>query len=123
MGTVIIIVILAVIVLLAIRSGLGHFKGEGGCCGSGPDKVQAVDKSLSGETIGKVVLTVEGMHCENCQNRVANALNRMDGVAAEVNWKTKRAAVSLDRPVSDGKLRAAVENLGYKVSHVEHKEV
>jgi len=35
MGTAIIIVVLVIIVIFAVKSGIKHGKGEGGCCGSG----------------------------------------------------------------------------------------
>lgn len=123
MGTGIILIILVIVIILAIRSGSGHFKGEGGCCGGGSDEVHAVEKKLSGEKIGEVILSVEGMRCDNCKNRVANALNAIDGVVADVDLKQKTVDISLERPVSDGKLRSAVENLGYQVTHIEHKEI
>ena len=40
MENVIIIAVLAVIVLLAVRSAVKHFRGEGGCCGGGTYKVR-----------------------------------------------------------------------------------
>lgn len=123
MGTAVIVIILVVIIIFAIRSGFGHFKGEGGCCGGGADEVKAVEKKLSGKKIGEVILSVDGMRCDNCKNRVANALNAMDGVVANIDLKKKTATVSLERQVSDGKLRAAVENLGYQVTNIEHKEI
>ena len=35
MGTAVILVVLVIIVVFAVRSGIKHGKGEGGCCGGG----------------------------------------------------------------------------------------
>ena len=112
----IIIAVLVIIVAAAVLRAGKHFKG-GGCCGSGSNTIR-LHKSLDGPKLGEKVLTVEGMHCENCEIRVENALNRLDGVACRVSWKKKTATVSYSADVSDDTLRSVVTRLGYQVTNI-----
>ena len=116
MQNAIIIGILLVVIVLALLRSKKHFKG-GGCCGSGSTTIRT-EKKLSGPKLGEKVLTVEGMHCENCQARVENALNRLDNVACRVNLRKKAAVVSYSAEVSDELLKQTVEKLGYKVTDI-----
>ena len=97
-----------------------RMKGEGDCCGGGsgnkPKKVKA--KHLEDPVIGQITLHIEGMTCEHCVNRVAEALNSIDGVSAKVNLHKKNATVSFDRPVEEETLCSAVEKAGYRVLSV-----
>lgn len=119
MGDVIMIAILAVIVIVAIRSALKHFKGEGGCCGGGGSDIKEPDKNLSGPVIMTKVFEIDGMHCENCTNRVKRAINRIDGVSAKLDLKKKQAVVEYEKEVADDTIIRAIENLEYKVMAVK----
>ena len=112
----IIAVVLLLIFILALFRAKKHFKG-GGCCGSGSTTIRD-RKTLSAPKIGEKVLSIEGMHCENCEIRVENALNRLDGVLCKVNLKKKTALVSYSAEVSDTLLKETVEKLGYKVTQI-----
>lgn len=116
MENVIIIAILAVMVLIGIRSGIKHFKGEGGCCGGGsaPVKKKKLKKVIATKTV-----IIEGMSCEHCKNRVEQRINEIDGAAARVNLKKKQAIVSLAKDVSDEQLRAVIEKAGYEVIEIQ----
>lgn len=67
---------------------------------------------------GQKILMVEGMMCEKCQARVAQALNRLDGAAAEVSWEEKTAVVTCGKEIPDQLLRETVEELGYRVTEI-----
>lgn len=114
MENVIILVITAVLFLFALTKAKKRVKG--GCCGGG--NVVHSHKKLDGPILGKKRMTVEGMHCENCQARVEDALNHLDGVACTVNLKKKTATVSFTRPVTDEELKQAVEDRGYRVTEI-----
>ena len=116
MENAIIIGILLIVIVVAVLRTKKHFKG-GGCCGSGSNTIRD-KKSLTEPKLGEITLTVEGMHCENCQIRVENALNRLDGVVCKVNLKKKAAVVSYSREISGEELKAAVEKLGYQVTNI-----
>ena len=69
--------------------------------------------------IGEKTVHIEGMHCENCKNRVERAINRIDGAVGKVNLKKNIAVVSFEREVSDEEIRKAVEEQDYKVLSIE----
>ncbi len=58
-------------------------------------------------------LPVEGMTCASCAVRVEKRLNRLEGVAATVNFATETATVEFDPAVaSPDALLGAVEAAG-----------
>lgn len=113
----IIIGVILLVVVLGVLRGKKHFKG-GGCCSSGSNTIRD-RKNLTEPKLGEKILIVEGMHCENCEIRVENALNRLDGVACKVNLKKKTACVSYSAEISDEVLKETVERLGYKVTQIQ----
>ena len=119
MGNVIIIAALAVILAVAIKSSLSHIKGEGGCCGGGSSGIKEPDKKLSETVINTKVIKIDGMHCENCTNRVKRAINSIDGVSAKLDLKKKQAVIKYEKAVPDDTLVREIENLGYKVVSVQ----
>lgn len=77
MSNIIIAAILAIILFAAFSGAIKHFKGEGGCCGGGGSTVKEPDKELAGPVIKTKVFEIEGMHCENCVNRVKRAITEL----------------------------------------------
>jgi len=61
----------------------------------------------------RVELTIGGMTCASCANRIEQRLNKVDGVTATVNYATERAAVTIDAHVDPAELVAQVEAAGY----------
>ncbi len=121
MGDLVIIAAVAVGLIFGVRATIKHMKGQGGCCGGG--KVpKTAKKTLAGKKIGEKIVTIRGMHCENCKNSVERQLNWIDGAAAKVNLRQNRAVVAMDRMVSDEELTAAVEKAGFGVERIEFKE-
>jgi len=59
-----------------------------------------------------VVLAVTGMSCAACASRIEKKLNRIDGVAATVNYATSKATVQAD-VIDIDQLIATIEGLGY----------
>ena len=60
-----------------------------------------------------ISLTVTGMTCGACANRVQGALNQLDEVEASVNYATGRARATVGPGVEVSALVAAVEKAGY----------
>lgn len=118
MATFIIVIILAVIAALAVKNSIKHFKGEGGCCGGG-DVPKLKNKKLQGSIIAKKIIYIEGMHCENCKNKVEKNINQIDGAVAKVNLRKNTAVVSMDRNISDTDLIQAVEQANYTVIKIQ----
>jgi Cu+-exporting ATPase len=63
--------------------------------------------------MSSVTLTVGGMTCASCAARIETNLNRIDGVAASVNFATEQAKVEFPQNVAPEDLVAAVEATGY----------
>ena len=111
----IIIGILIVIVAIALLRARKHFAG--GCCSSG-NQIIRIAKTLTEPVIGEKTMVIDGMHCENCEIRVENALNRIEGVSCKVRWKKKTAVVSYSAEIADSLLKQTVERLGYRVVEI-----
>ncbi|HEX3240079.1 MAG TPA: heavy metal translocating P-type ATPase [Solirubrobacterales bacterium] len=63
----------------------------------------------------KLELSITGMTCASCANRVERRLNELDGVQASVNYATERAAVAFDPAAIDPEqLVDAVAETGYQ---------
>ena len=118
-ATIIIILVVAAVVFFAIRSSAKHMKGEGGCCGGGSDVIVEEKKTLENPVIGKKIVHIDGMHCENCKNSVERHVNKIDGAACEVNLKQNLAVVSYDRPIDENRLRRTIELLDFRVTGIE----
>jgi Cu+-exporting ATPase len=61
-------------------------------------------------------LAIGGMTCASCAARIERKLNKLDGVAAAVNFATGTARVSFPASVNAGDLISAVEQAGYTAS-------
>ncbi len=120
MGTYIVLAILAVVILYALRGTLGHLKGQGGCCGGGGSgEVLAEKKDIKGPVLFTARAKIGGMHCENCQNRVQNRLNKIDGLVAKVNYRDGSALLSYEKEVSEEMIRQTVKDAGYELISLE----
>ena len=105
MADVIIVLIVIILLGLALRGSIKHFKGEGPCCGGGSgNSKKPKTKFLDGPVIGRKTLK--------------NALNGLDGVTAKVSLKENRAEVSYDREIDLADLKNAVKNAGYEVTSI-----
>ena len=61
----------------------------------------------------QVTLAIEGMTCASCAARVEKRLNKIEGVAATVNYATEQARVTVPEGVGADDLIAQVEAAGY----------
>ncbi len=70
---------------------------------------------MSVTTAGRaeIELSISGMTCASCAARIEKKLNRMDGVAATVNFATEKARVAVGPGVGVADLIATVERTGY----------
>jgi Cu+-exporting ATPase len=69
---------------------------------------------VSPDSLNEVELSLQGMTCAACANRIEKTLNKMEGVEAAVNYATETAMVAFDKTVvtSDALIKA-VEKAGY----------
>ncbi len=118
-GTGIVLLCLAVIIIFAIWNSRKHMKGEGGCCGGGGTVKEY--KELDAPVRGEKIVHIEGMHCDNCKNRVEHAINRIDGAVGKVNLRKKIACVRYSREISEEEIIRAIEVLDFKVTKIESR--
>lgn len=113
MGTYIAGLIILILCFFAVRGSFKHFKGEGGCCG-GSGGVKA-SREKPKRIIAQKILTIDGMHCKNCSERVEKSINSIDGAYAKVNLKKKTAVICFEKEVLEDEPVKAVEKNGFKV--------
>ncbi len=122
MADVIILLVVVLLLAAALKGTIRHFKGEGPCCGGGSGGLSpAAEKKLEHPVIKKKLVHISGMHCQNCVNAVAGAIDRIDGASARVSLSEKQAVVSCDREIDESLLRRAVEDAGYQVVSIESR--
>ena len=120
MGTAIVILVLAIIVLCAILSIRKRIKYGSSCCGThdaAPAKIRVRDKNKAHYPY-TYTLIVDGMHCSNCARRVENALNSKEGVWAKVNLENKTVLVRSKKPLEIADLSKAISDVGYTVIYL-----
>ncbi|ACB85443.1 heavy metal translocating P-type ATPase [Natranaerobius thermophilus] len=65
-------------------------------------------------------LSISGMTCAACQQRVEKGLNELEGVSATVNLSTEKARVTYDPSIIDLlSIKEAVSKLGYEAEEVK----
>ena len=65
-------------------------------------------------------LRLTGMTCASCAAKIEGGLNRLDGVAATVNFAVEQAHVDHDPLVGTDELIRAIEATGYHASVLDH---
>ncbi|MBE1589058.1 heavy metal translocating P-type ATPase [Nonomuraea angiospora] len=60
-----------------------------------------------------VELSIGGMTCASCANRIERKLNKLEGVSATVNYATEKAKVTFPEGVDPKQLISEVEKAGY----------
>ncbi|WP_017974976.1 heavy metal translocating P-type ATPase [Actinopolyspora halophila] len=73
------------------------------------------DTRSSGATT-EIELSIGGMTCASCASRVERKLNKLDGVAATVNYATEKAKVQYPAGFETGDLLRTVESAGYSAT-------
>lgn len=119
MGNVIVAGILLLIVAVAVRSAVAHYRGQGGCCGGGSTIRET--KKLTEPKLGEKLVQIDGMHCENCRNRIEHSMNKLDGVVCKVSLRKQQAAISYSEPIENETLCSVIEKLGYQVVGITEK--
>ena len=115
------IVIIAIIVVAAALAIRGYIArgGKSDCCGGG-DAVRAKGPADRDEShyAHAYEVRVDGMSCENCAKRIANAFNARPGTMATVDLAAGVATVRTKQPAGADELRHVVRNEGYGAGSV-----
>ena len=61
-----------------------------------------------------IELSIDGMTCASCANRIERKLNKIDGVTATVNFATEKARVTYGDGVTPEELVGTIEKAGYQ---------
>uniref|UniRef100_UPI003D8B51D0 heavy metal translocating P-type ATPase n=1 Tax=Gordonia sp. B7-2 TaxID=3420932 RepID=UPI003D8B51D0 len=69
-------------------------------------------------TTSAIDLDIAGMTCASCANRIERKLNKLDGVAASVNYATERAHVQVPDGLSTDDLVEVVRAAGYDATPI-----
>ena len=79
---------------------------------------------VSPDSLNEVELSLQGMTCAACANRIEKTLNKMEGVEAAVNYATETAMVAFDKTfVTSDALIKAVEKAGYGAEVIDDTPV
>src|SRR5437868_1189623 len=77
------------------------------------DRRKVMSSRTDDRPANAVELTIGGMTCASCANRIERKLNKMDGVVASVNYATEKAKVTFPKGMDAQALIAEVEKTGY----------
>lgn len=68
-----------------------------------------------------VILSIDGMHCTGCEDRVENRVSRIEGVrSVDADHESGQAKVRFVAGSEDAEaLREAISDLGYEVGEVD----
>lgn len=75
--------------------------------------IKETQKETKEEKEMKYELKIEGMMCMHCQKHMSDALNKMEGVTAEVNLEEGKAYVTSEKEITMDEFKAVVEDAGY----------
>lgn len=124
MSTAIIVIILIVICVYSVKSyskKLTH-----GCCGGESDgpiqRVKPQDPHKENYLYCQS-MKIEGMTCQNCQRRIENLFNQLDGYYMEVNLKKHSAKLYTKQDVSQSEIKQKIASLGYRVTKIENADL
>lgn len=122
--TLIIIVVIAILMVFAVRHAYRVFSLKDDCCGGGPKAPKAkkvavvtVEDTDEANYPYSLDVKVKGMTCEKCVERVQNVLNAQPGTWATVDLASGAAHILAKSPIDRDAVERAVEDAGYYVSH------
>lgn len=89
-----------------------------------PKVLAAIEKAGYEVEKGKLEVSIEGMTCASCVQRIEKALAKVNGVTrATVNLATERAAIEFTQGMaSESALLQAIEKAGYKAKTIGTEE-
>lgn len=131
---IVILIVVAILLLIALRATIRHYSGKGGgCCGCSGDACGSCGSNANigarGEDLTKKAVTadtpskimrIEGMHCANCKKSVEKALMAQEGVIrADADVDRGIARIFYEKKTDDAKLQEAVEKEGFVVKNIE----
>jgi copper chaperone CopZ len=66
--------------------------------------------------MNEIILKINGMMCEGCENRVKNAVKNIDGVEkVTADHNTGKVSVTTNKEVSKEVIAETLEDIGYEI--------
>lgn len=119
MSDAIVFIFVFLLLALAVKGSIRHFRGDSPCC-----KCRSGDsgtrKRLEGPVSGEILARISGMRCDGCARRIEKEIERIGGAVCRADWRSSVARVYYDRPLDEKKVVSAVEKAGYVVISIEH---
>lgn len=115
MGTVVILLLLMIVVIVACYHSRQHFRGMGGCCGGTENK--GPEKHLQ-QIVDKRKIRIGGMHCQNCEAKIKDAINRIDYLACQ-KITHQQVIVVASIKINEQEINNIIEKTGYQVIKME----
>lgn len=117
-ANIVIIAIIVIAVAIVAKNYIAN-AGHSDCCGTDapvrPTKRPTKDASSYTHAYD---VAVEGMSCENCATRIANAFCAQEGLTADVDLAAGIAHVRASHEMAEDTLRRIVRNEGYGVGKI-----
>lgn len=63
----------------------------------------------------KIIINVEGMSCEGCENRIQNSLKSLEGIENVVANHKEKTVTVIGENVNIDKLKEKIEDIGFRV--------
>ena len=63
----------------------------------------------------EIILNVEGMMCEGCENRIQNSLKNIEGIEKVVANHKEKIVTIVGENVDIDKVKERIEDIGFKV--------
>lgn len=64
----------------------------------------------------EIIIKINGMMCEGCENRVKNAVGSIEGVESVVaDHNTGNVTVKMDEGISEEIIKEALQDIGYEI--------
>jgi copper chaperone CopZ len=72
----------------------------------------------------ETTIKIKGMHCVSCENRIKEAILRINGVKdVKVNYTTEKATVEFDPTKTDIKnIMKTIKNVGYEPEEMKESK-
>ena len=122
-GTIVVLIILAVVIVVSIMGIVKRIKYGSSCCGEkdpGPSKVRVKDRNKSHYPY-TYYLGIDGMHCSGCVRKIENEFNAKDGMWAKASLEKRQVKLLskfvLDKSVASG----IVSDAGFTMLSFENK--
>ncbi len=119
----ILVTVLVIVAFIALRTAIKHFGIKRTCCGSGKHAAKREEKTLESVPIWEITLRIDDLCCEDCEIKLENAFNRMDGILAKASHKEKRAVLLLCKEWNKEELRKTVAKCGFTATDIQMKKL